>query len=451
MNTFTNLIKSATILLISATSTTATTAQIHFENEGSYGLFGIPANLQCDGKTQLFLYNYDYYSVSYGEENTFKFLDNDFQIEKEFSFKPTPISKTTVYQERKVNGYTEDIIVYKPEDYYGYYESWATGKSLEEFCEYWNTHLNQGYGQSGVSNIKPEDFITIKGIYFLPNEVVKIPTIDYPDFETRGITYNPQDGLIIGGVYYRYATLSDQWETVNEEERVSRYSNIEISSYNNFDNATGCELYISQNFFNDDEKYEFLVPVYARNTEGNIRYTNHLSGHYGEEEYAYKREITYDIYLQGYDVVNEDGNILHTFYVPNDGGMMYCEMFTFNNKNYVCVYLQPYDGHVTYTDIYEINNQTNSIQKVQQLSGISIQPRTPHRNEPIMVELLDKEADKNLEVIVTSANGRVVERTTLRAGNKSLRLNTSRMDAGLYNVTVLKNGQKVENAKVIVR
>ena len=59
--------------------------------------------------------------------------------------------------------------------------------------------------------------------------------------------------------------------------------------------------------------------------------------------------------------------------------------------------------------------------------------------------------DKNLEVIVTSANGRVVERTTLRAGNKSLRLNTSRMDAGLYNVTVLKNGQKVENAKVIVR
>ena len=450
MNTFTNLIKSATILLISATSTTATTAQIHFENEGSYGLFGTPANLQCDGKTQLFLYN-SKYDFSNGEENTFKFLDNDFQIEKEFSFKPTPISSTTVYQERKVNGYTEDIIVYKPEDYYGYYESWGTGKSLEEFCEYWNTHLDQGYGQSGVSNIKPEDFITIKGIYFLPNEVVKIPTIDYPDFETRGITYNPQDGLIIGGVYYRYATLSDQWETVNEEERVSRYSNIEISSYNNFDNATGCELYISQNFFNDDKKYEFLVPIYARNTESNIRYTDYLSSHYGEEEYAYEREITYDIYLQGYNVVNEDGNILHTFYVPNDEGVMYCEMFTFNNKNYVCVYQEPYDAHVTYTDIYEINNQTNSIQKVQQLSGISIQPRTPHRNEPIMVELLDKEADKNLEVIVTSANGRVVERTTLRAGNKSLRLNTSRMDAGLYNVTVLKNGQKVENAKVIVR
>ena len=448
MNTFTNLIKSATILLISATSTTATTAQIHFENEGSYGLFGIPANLQCDGKTQLFLSNYH---ASSGEENTFKFLDNDFQIEKEFSFKPTPISKTTVYQERKVNGYTEDIIVYKPEDYYGYYESWETGKSLEEFCEYWNAYLDQGYGQSGISNIKPEDFITIKGIYFLPSGVVMIPTIDYPDFETSGLTYNPQDGLIIGGVYYRYATLSDQWETVNEEERVSSYSDVELSSYNNFDNATGCELYISQNFFNDDEKYEFLVPVYARNTESNIRYTDYLSLHYGEEEYAYEREITYDIYLQGYNVVNEDGNILHTFYLPNDEGMSYCEMFTFNNKNYVCVYQEPYDEHVHYTDIYEINNQTNSIQKVQQLSGISIQPRTPHRNEPIMVELLDKEADKNLEVIVTSANGRVVERTTLRAGNKSLRLNTSRMDAGLYNVTVLKNGQKVENAKIIVR
>ena len=68
-----------------------------------------------------------------------------------------------------------------------------------------------------------------------------------------------------------------------------------------------------------------------------------------------------------------------------------------------------------------------------------------------MIELLDKAADKNLEVVVTSANGRVVERTALRAGNKSIRLNTSRMDAGLYNVTVLKNGRKVENAKVIVR
>lgn len=435
MNTFTNLIKSAVVLFIAATIATPSTAQIHFENEGSYELSGIPGNLQCNGKTQLFLFNY---YLSNEEENTFKFLDSEFQIEKEFSFKPTPVSKTIVYQERKTDGYTESIDTLE----YGYRDQLEPGLSLEAVHSYldYTLHLECDFESCFISD----------GLYFVPVEIVGIPTVDYT-VEESGFAYYPNNGRVVEARCTRQVKLSDQWETVNEEERVSRYSNIEISSYNNFDNATGCELYISQNFFNDDEKYEFLVPVYARNTEGNIRYTDYLSLHYGEEEYAYEREITYDIYLQGYDVVNEDGNILHTFYVPNDEGMSYCEMFTFNNKNYVCVYRQPYDVHVSYTDIYEINNQTNSIQKVQQLSGISIQPRTPHRNEPIMVELLDKEADKNLEVIVTSANGRVVERTTLRAGNKSLRLNTSRMDAGLYNVTVLKNGQKVENAKVIVR
>ncbi len=449
MKNFTNLIKSAAVLLISASSITATTAQTHFKNEGSYELSGIPGNLQCNGKTQLFLFNYNLYD---GKENAYKLLDQNFQIEKEFSFKPTPVIRRTVYQERKVNGYTEDIFVYDPEDYYGYSNYWETGKSLEEFCEYWNTHLNQGYGQSGVSNIKPEDFITIKGIYFLPNEVVKIPTIDYPDFETRGITYNPKNGLIIGGVYSRSATLSDQWETIKEEENASQYAYFTPPSYDNYDNNTNGEIRISQNFFNNDEKYEFIVPTYAINTEGDISYTDFLDSNYGDEEFAYKRYIRYDSYPQGFNVVNEDGNILHTFDLPKNEGITYLQMFTFNSKNYFVVYQDVWETEdATYTDIYEIDNQTSDIKKVQQLSNFSIQPRTPRRNEPVTVELLENEANQNHEVIVTSTDGRVAQRTTLHAGNKAVRLNTSRLNAGLYNVTVLKNGQKVESAKIIVR
>ena len=447
MKNFTNLIKSA-VLLISASSITATTAQTHFENEGSYELSGIPGNLQCNGKTQLFLFNYNLHG---GEEYTFKLLDQNFQIEKEVSFKPTPVIRRTVYQERKVNGYTEDIFVYDPEDYYGYSNYWETGKSLEEFCKYWNALLEQDWGP-GVYNIKPEDFITIKGIYFLSGDSVRVPTIDYPYIEINGITYNPQNGLIIEGVYSRSATLSDQWETIKEEENASQYAYITPTSYNNYDNNTNGKIHISQNFFNNDEKYEFIVPTYALDTEGQISYTDYLDSNYGDEEFAYKRYIRCNSSIQGFNVVNEDGNILDTFDIPNNEGGIYLLMFTFNNKNYVVVSQNVWETEdATYTDIYEINNQTSDIKKVQQLSNFSIQPRTPRRNEPVTVELLENEANQNHEVIVTSTDGRIAQRTTLHAGNKSVRLNTSRLNAGLYNVTVLKNGQKVESAKIIVR
>ena len=384
----------------------------------------------------------------------FKLLDDNLQIEKEFSYTPPAIPERTVYQERKVNGYTEELFVYEYEEgRRGRY--WETGKSLEEFCEYWIAILEQDY-VPGAHDIKPEDFITIEGLYFLPAEPVDeipVPTIQRPTVELYGTTYNPKNGLIIGADYYRYATLSEEWETVKEVVNYV-YPRIQDVSYE--DLATGInnsDIYVSQNFFNNDDKYEFIVTMYEENTEGSIYYTDYLRDQYGEEEYAYAREIRYSLSSNGYNVVNEDGNVLHTF----TGFNMYSSplLFKFNNKNYVKLEYSERDeasgDYIRHFNIYEIDTQTSDIKMVQQLSGISIQPRTPQRNEPITVELLEKEADTNLEVVVTSTNGRVVQRTTLRAGNKGVRLNTSRMDAGFYNVTVLKNGKKIENAKVIVR
>ncbi len=452
MKTFINLIKSAVALLI-ATAATPSTAQIHLEYNGHADFWSIPGSLQCDGKGKLFLSNA---YRSYGEETIlFKLLDDNLQIEKEISYTPPAIPTRTVYQERKVNGYTEELFVYEYEEgRRGHY--WETGKSLEEFCDYYNTLLEADHGP-GAFNIKPEDFITIEGLYFLPAEPVDeipVPTIQRPTVELYGTTYNPQNGLIIGAEYYRYATLSEEWETVKE---VVDYVYPSIPQYVSYEDlATGInnpDIYVSQNFFNNDDKYEFIVTMCEENTEGSIYYTDYLSGHYGEEEYAYARKIIYSLSSNGYNVVNEDGNVLHTFtgYDTFNAPLL----FKFNNKNYVKLEYSERDeasgDYISYFDIYEIDTQTSDIKKVQQLSGISIEPRTPQRNEPITVELLDKEADTNLEVVVTSTNGRVVQRTTLRAGNKGVRLNTSRMDAGFYNVTVLKNGKKIENAKVIVR
>lgn len=450
MKTFINLIKSAVALLI-ATAATPSTAQIHLEYNGNADFLSIPGSLQCDGKGKLFLSNA---YGSYGEETTlFKLLDDNLQIEKEISYTPPAIPRRTVYQERKVNGYTEELFIYDEEGYHGFIDHWETGKSLEEFCEYWIAILEQEYVH-GAHDIKPEDFITIEGLYFFPGvDEIPVPTIQRPTVELHGITYNPQNGLIIGAEYYRYATLSEEWETVKEVVDYV-YPGMQRVSYE--DLATGINnsnIYISQNFFNNDDKYEFIVTMYEENTEGSIYYTDCLHGLSGEE-YAYAREIRYSPSPNGYNVVNEDGNVLHTF-TGSDMYNSYLLLFKFNNKNYVKLEYSERDeasgDYISYFNIYEIDTQTSDIKMVQQLSGISIEPRTPQRNEPITVELLDKEADTNLDVIVTSANGRVVQRTTLRAGNKGVRLNTSRMDAGFYNVTVLKNGKKIENAKVIVR
>ena len=445
MNTFTNLIKSAVVLFIAATIATPSTAQIHFVDNQTLDLWSIPGSLQCDGHAKLFLSN-----CYHGGEDViyFRLLDEEMQIEREVSCTaPILQQKTkTVYQERMANGYTESIDTL---DYdYSYREQWLPGKSFAEVFEY----------VDGMLDCSKESCIIKDGLYFLPEWRVDVPTIYHTFVQESGLVYYPSNGRIVAGVCTRQITLSDQWVTVREEVDEYEFSLQPYGVY--YDNHDEKSLryddvYLSQNFFNSDDKYEFIVSKLEPEEVVDTTYTDYVSGFYGEYEYAYEREITYktEFICRGFNVINEDGDIIYTFNTPDApwGGP---HLFTINGKNYASISDTDYsdkDNPINYTDIYEINNQTNSIQKVQQLSGISIQPRTPHRNEPIMVELLDKEADKNLEVIVTSANGRVVERTTLRAGNKSLRLNTSRMDAGLYNVTVLKNGQKVENAKVIVR
>ncbi len=444
MNNFTNTLKSAVVLLLSATSLTPATAQIHFDSSSDGYLYHVPNTLQCNGKAKMFSSNADYYGDSGDAGTFFKILDDNFQIEKEFSWNTPSAASKTVYQQRKVNGYTDTLLVYNVEEYYGSY--WETGKSLEEFCAYYNALLIEDHGDNAYA-YEPEDIMIIKGIFFLSSDSIGIPTIDDQNISIDGITYNPQSGLIIRGELWRHVTLSDQWETIKEEENNWFTYRVEVVDYDNLDKNTFSEVYLSQNFFNNDEKYEFIVPFYARSEEGYINYTDYLDGHYGEEEFAYERTINYDSKLKSFQVINEDGNIIHEF--EPTASYSWVEMFTFNNKNYLICDWQE-EGREG-SDIYEINNQTNDIQKVQQFSNFSIQPRTPHRNEPINVELLENKADTNLEVLVTAADGRTAYRTTLRAGNKSVRLDTSHLSAGFYNVTVIKNGQKVESAKVIVR
>lgn len=442
MNTFTNLIKSAVVLFIATAIATPSTAQIHFENNQRFDLWSIPGSLQCDGHAKLFLSNcYEGLDVTY-----FRLLDEEMQIERELSYKAPILQRKTktVYQERMANGYTESIDTLD----YGYREQWLPGKSFAEVFEY----------VDGMLDCSKESCILKDGLYFLPEWRVGVPTIYDAFVQESGLVYYPSNGRIVAGVCTRQIALSDQWVTVREEvDEYESSDRLYSVYYDNHDEKSlrYDDVFLSQNFFNSDDKYEFIVRKYEPEEVVDTTYTDYVSDFYGEYEYAYKRKITYktEFICRGFNVINEDGDIIYTFNTPVNPWQE-PHLFTINGKNYACISSTDYsdkDNPIVYTDIYEINNQTNSIQKVQQLSNFSIQPRTPRRNEPVTVELLENEANQNHEVIVTSTDGRVAQRTTLHAGNKAVRLNTSRLNAGLYNVTVLKNGQKVESAKIIVR
>lgn len=74
-----------------------------------------------------------------------------------------------------------------------------------------------------------------------------------------------------------------------------------------------------------------------------------------------------------------------------------------------------------------------------------------HRSEFVTVETGEELVDTPREVTVTSMDGRVIERTSIPAGERNIQIGTSRMTSGIYNLTIFANGQRIENCKIIVK
>lgn len=245
-------------------------------------------------------------------------------------------------------------------------------------------------------------------------------------------------------LYYihRYPKYSD-WQVTDERTHENSYE-FNYQYLYNYDAdiiADDNEFFLTQTMFNNDDKYEYVAPVYEIAKEGHLYNSDYVW--HGNERIEIKRETRYYSQAVRYDVMSEDGNVIMSIHAN-----VLDFFFLYGGKVYACTLEYTPDGEKE--SFYAIDSQTNAIQTVQ-ADFVKIFPRMAGRGESITVETAVEAAGQRREVVVTSMDGRIVSRVAVPAGETVTHINTSRMAGGVYNFTVYAGGKNMENGKIVIR
>lgn len=416
MNTFTTkTLRGAAVVALLAAGVMPMQAQTTITSN-DYELKSINKRFSYTGRPQLL------FSKDYNEnKRTVQIYDDNLELLKEFTCTPGEDKRKIITEERLViPGEYDDIVV----------NEWPVqiDGGLDEMITFaTNMGLDSHTKQGNVHTFMPSELPEGEGTSYTK--------LVYTEGTTEYTEYHIQ----------RIQKYSD-WQVT--DERTEIYYRFEDLYLHNFDNDIVAEAqyygdgFFTQTMFNTDDKYEYLVPVYELSTTtGDIRDLD-WAWRPDNEQISIKREVSYYSEQTATNVVSEDGNVIHTFPGEVDrvvviGGKTYAVALNYAASDYELTF-------------YEINPTSSSVKAVR-TSGVKISPRALRRSESVTIETGETDAEVSREVVVTSADGRVIDRRTIPAGITGTQISTARMASGLYNFTVYANGKRLDNGKIIVR
>ncbi|TGX84146.1 hypothetical protein E5358_00465 [Palleniella muris] len=186
---------------------------------------------------------------------------------------------------------------------------------------------------------------------------------------------------------------------------------------------------LTQTFFNDDDNYEYIVPIVEK---GNWEYIEPT----GDEKYA----------IDGYAVVG--------IKVVNDKGTEVCSLrtgarvseydwevdfYTIGDNNYLTV------GN----EFYKVDKLRSSLTKVAMPERFSVSPKVARRNTLVNVSFDASDSPRAIKVI--GGNGMECQKINVVPGTESVGVDTSRLSPGVYVVMMSEGGKNVEKCKIVVR
>lgn len=239
------------------------------------------------------------------------------------------------------------------------------------------------------------------------------------------------DGSLWGThIWYGEITgYSDKW--IKYHEAISEYTSYPGNTYLNI-NGRDIEgsLTATQKLFNDDDAYEYIVPIFTYKT------VEYYEGACINGMYAAKIAEVGD-FVTGFKIMNDKGETLQTF--NSSWHNMYAYILGEN------IYVTPDNGKY-----YRVNKSGSStLAEVSMPSGVSISPRVAQSSTPVNITATESDSERTIKVI--SANGSVMTTTKIPAGSTSATINTSRFRSGTYIVLVSEGDKMVENCKIIIR
>ena len=279
------------------------------------------------------------------------------------------------------------------------------------------------------------------------------------------ITYSLGDSLMSSGVrvpYGKYSgtlkyygpSLTGAWKEDPEksDERSFEIRPINLYYYDMASLYDDGHFLITQNLFNADKAYEYVVPICQQSVVRTEE--TDLDGD-GEAD-----QITtwYGCDYPGFKIMQDNGNVVATIMLDEGYSLnTYDSDFTFvhfENKNYIVANVQKAgnDGKTEYASVfYAITpGDAASIKAVRtERTGLKATPEFARKNEMVVVDFRGIENAKLLSVV--NGNGQTVMQTPVANGQTSYRLNTSNLPAGLYVVKVDNGKRMTESCKIVVR
>ena len=204
-------------------------------------------------------------------------------------------------------------------------------------------------------------------------------------------------------------------------------------------------IYITQTLFNDDEEYEYIMPIMKQYNYVSYEQDRDYDGDidYIEEKYEY--------YLIGFNIKSSSGNTLQTIKMGNDQTIDYLYLIIINDKKYLGVATMDIDDHFSNDELicYPIKPNSTGINPLGAPMKIKVSPRMADRSQSFTVEL-DGESNAEREVVVVNSAGQTVWKQKVPAGQRTVTIGATRLGKGV-NVVRVNGGKGVESCKVIVK
>lgn len=458
-----------TLLVVSALSVAlASQAQI-LKPESVLGNMGapvpVPGMFTCDGKSRMSNY------LDHGEKKV-KVYNENLDVEKEFDLVLPNAQSYAVTKSRELlwkNMPQSDRVV----DYV--VNPIAIEKVTADLIRDEMTELNEYYEPRkmfGKEAVITETSRTATAVSFeisVNKDSLEVSK-DYNGkltghYYIGQITYSLVDSLTLSGdrqqcgkysgtLKYYGPSLTGAWKEDPEESNKYSFEIRPLNLYyydmtSSYDDGS---FLITQNLFNADKAYEYVVPICQLVVERTTETDRDGDGEPDQIVTWYGR--TYP----GFKIMQDNGNVLATIMLDEGYSLnTYESDFTFvhfENKNYIVANVQKAgsDGETEYASIfYAITpGDAASIKAVRtERTGLKATPEFARKNEMVVVDFSTIENAKLLSVV--NGNGQTVMQVPVANGQTSYRLNTSNLPAGLYVVKVDNGKRMTESCKIVVR
>lgn len=421
----------------------------------------VPGMFTCDGKSRMSNY------LDHGEKSV-KIYDENLDVEKEFDL---VLSNVETYA---VTKYREPLWKNMPQ--FDKVVDFAIDPiAIEDMTadRIRDLRTNDGYyvllGKEAVITETSRTATSVSFDISVNKDSLELST-DYNGkltghYYIGKITYSLVDTLLLNGdrqqfgkysgtLKYYGSSLTGAWKEAPEKSDVRSFD-VEALDLMYSDMVSPCEesyFLITQNLFNADKAYEYVVPICQQSVER----TNEtdLDGD-GEVDQI----VTwYGYACPGFKIMQDNGNVVAT--VMFDEGYIlnrydrYLNFVHFENKNYIVANVQKTgsDGETEYASIFYAiaPGDAASIKAVRtERTGLKATPELARKNEMVVVDFSTIENAKLLSVV--NGNGQTVMQVPVANGQTSYRLNTSNLPAGLYVVKVDNGKRMTESCKIVVR